>query len=251
MSIYSLQRLVKNRLPSRVVKRNLAALLRAGSSDWLQFQYGLRPLISEIKSLAELVTKVDERIFDPSKIRAKRAKIPYNSNYRILAPLTALPTCLAPSTLEVEDEVTVRATVNFRQSHPFGWSEFLGLSPEYWPEIVWELTRLSFVLDWVYNVGDWIGAHRFMPKVDVLGRTSNVKLKRVVSLSAKTKPGSIPEVYSAPQNFGLLGRYHRETFHRYVESGTPPPQFTVNAVGLSQTVDALALIIQAIAGKWR
>lgn len=122
-------------------------------------------------------------ILDPERIRAVRSKLvfgPYENwvdarvSYGDRAELRAR--------VWVEDTYTSTSSVQYRQTEEQSRLDALGLTPRFLPEVAWELTRLSFVVDWLYSIGPWLATLRINPGVTTLGNTSGFKHQRRMKL---------------------------------------------------------------------
>lgn len=112
------------------------------------------------------------------------------------------------------------------------------------PAVFWELTPLSFVVDWFLPVGDFIGHLDAMAGVKVISITSSLKAKGEVS-----KPGS---AYSVTIRYGETSKTTHYTnaaqtsriefYYRSVISSLAPDfRFTTSPTG-KQLVDLVALM---------
>lgn len=219
--------------------------ISAYTSTWLELRYGLRPLVMMVQDAIEMVGKAKNRGFNPRSIRAAKSNLTktvsdsYETNfgYGFIA---------YEAEVNVELTKTVYCTVNYKQTAPDSTTEQLGLSLPYLPEVAWELTRLSFVVDWLYTIGPWLSSLRIRPNITVLGNTVGVKLEKrasVKSCRAKYSAGGAPWSEISPGCF-----YYSERYDRTCNVAMPNlPQFTAgDIIDLWRSVDALALIWQQI-----
>lgn len=164
-----------NRLLGRTGKASADTM----SSTWLELRYGIRPLVYLIQDVIEMVQRKQKAVFDPSKIRSARSTLSFTEEdsleYNYL-----IQSIQFEGDVEVKDLITVHAAIQYRQSDEQSFLDTLGLTPRYLPETVWNLTRLSFVVDWIFSIGPWLGSLRVAPSVDVLGNTVGVRIKRTI-----------------------------------------------------------------------
>lgn len=121
--------------------------------------------------------------------------------------------------------------------------DLLGLTPRFLPETAWELTRLSFVVDWWYDVGSWLEAYRFKPGVTILGNTVGMKVERTVSAKTTTYFTGIPGAVKSQR--GTTATFKAKYYERRCNLHLPlTPQFTPEYKSLHHVVDALALTLQ-------
>lgn len=121
------------------------------------------------------------------------------------------------------------------------------MSPRHIPEVVWELTKLSFVWDWFLTIGPWLQGFRLKPEIKVLGNTVGKKIDRKVTANAEyltTGYGDAPKGRPCKGNV----TYTYKSYNRVV--GSVPPLTPVFRVGdvfdLCKIVDSLTLILQRI-----
>lgn len=224
-------------------KGKLSALdaAKTASNTWLEFRYGLMPLVYTVQDLIELVNMKMAKL-DPDKIRTRRSLIGNwkNSSSSITKVVGNMQ---LDFTADSKWTQQYRACVQYRTTHTLTMSELLGLAPQYLPETVWELTRLSFVLDWWFDVGSWIESLRINPGVQILGNTVGVKTVRTVSSSVKARiSGGTP---CTPVNYGVIAEHTAEHYQRSCGLHLPTlPVVKLDFSSVLHAVDALSLILQ-------
>lgn len=114
------------------------------SSNWLELQYGWLPLLSDIRSGAELV--------------AHRLNVPRRVRYTAGIRKNATPD--NRTLVGVDDYAyTSRRIIAYVSEQPDSIPRLSGLLD---PELVaWELTPFSFVADWFLPIGDYLEARAF------------------------------------------------------------------------------------------
>lgn len=222
------------------------------ASTWLEIRYGLLPLFKTIQQIIELA-HTGMKPFVMGQIRSTRARLKdeyhtsYMDNYAFLyANLTAL--------MEVYHETSCNASVQYKVVGVPATKEQLGLAPQFVPEIAWELTKLSFVMDWWFDVGTWLQAMRIKPHVKILGNTVGYRADTLVS--AYGVGFSEPGISGAPSGTmpnTPLGTYKKKYYKRDVNVEWPSlPQFTeVNPLDLFRALDSVSLIWQSITSEIR
>lgn len=220
----------------------------AAAGTWLELRYGFRPLIMVIGDLCELANKQVYQTFDPDKIRSCRAMTKREDSTSGTGHMG-----VAWATWDYQwvvlDKQNAYASIQYRQTTPLSAMQELGLTPRYWPETAWELTKLSFVWDWFISIGPWLEGFRINPEITVLGNTVGTKLvrsKTCVPLAGHYKGKTNPPVAGK----GSPG-YVRKTLSRYKRSVNVDLPLTPllrlgSTLGLYKTVDGLSLIIQRI-----
>lgn len=145
---------------------------------------------------------------------------------------------------------TVRGIVYFKEKWQRSTGEYLGLNPASTPEIIWELTRLSFVVDWVFSVGPWLGSYRVQPRIEILGNTVSTKISYEGRCSftgtCQFQPGTLECDFDDVV-------YEKNKFVRYVDRDLPVlPQFRyADGVTILHTIDSLTLLLQPMLKQLR
>lgn len=162
------------------------------SAGWLTWRYGVRPLISDIKSAVAAYNAKRKLVYRHSK----RPTASYSHAYALPLKLTTRGD--RPETFSVGDSLldqTERAryvvTTDYEyESMGILLREDLGLlGVEDAVKVAWELVPFSFVLDWFINVSQWLNAID-----DPVGMT-----ERVQTYSIKTREFS--KVRCAPVSY--------------------------------------------------
>lgn len=234
--------------------RELASLLssktwrdavKGSSSAWLQVRYGVMPLYRDIMSLHELLLK---------KAAAQHLKL-LKRRSKLLSPPTVTVTSRSHGDLGFywtrvqKDTISVKSvsTVHYYTSMN-AWMRTLqvwGLSPYQVPEVAWELISLSFVVDWIVRIGDWLSAITPNPQLQVCGcQTSQViTTERNVIASNIYMPNNTV-VESKPSEYNWNG----SLLKRMIDPNQPAylPAFNPSLLRFNQKVDSLALIVQRL-----
>lgn len=221
---------------------------KAATSTWLEVRYGLRPLLYLIGDLIEMAKAKEDWLFDPKKIRTARSHQDGISESKFSGvDLTNVGSFSFYGDLSIVDKYTAYASVQYRQTRPVEGLENFGLTPRFWPEVAWELTRLSFVVDWIVTIGPWLATLRYKPEVQVLGNTVGQKLERTVSFKA-TSFHTGYEWGTPDKSCDLGGKYTLTRYDREVDRD--PLNFPLlklgNTLGLFRAIDSVALILQNI-----
>lgn len=250
-NISRLQFLINALRQSRATKGRLAAeTASVAASTWLEFQYGFKPLVMTISDLLELIRKKHNSMFDPNTIRCARAK--KSTTEKTSSPSTS---SVFEYTRVYYDKVTIDnidayASVQYKQETPLGLLGRLGLAPEYLIETAWNLTTLSFVVDWLFDVGTFLGSYRVNPGVSVLGNTVGVKVDRNVSVKATKWHCTLNP--SAEKKTATKGSYTYQVYERKINQSLPLlPQFQAGRLmNLTKSISAVALTWQLILSKF-
>jgi hypothetical protein len=146
-----------NRL--RKLTRRELAVLKLLASEWLRFRYGISPFISDVKAAVKTLSSTWD--LGPKRHTARANGTMSDSR----STRTTIPSGAFEFYYRTifYDDISIKAywTDEYR-STPF---DKLGLTFQNIVGVPWELTHLSFVVDWFVNVGDLIYAN--IPRVNV------------------------------------------------------------------------------------
>lgn len=233
-----------------VSKRGAA---KAASDAWLEFRYGFMPLCYTIQDIMKVVDEMAEP-FLSEKILSSKSTLS-NEVSRESGDLTSSVGHIHYTYQQEFSTVgKVSTSIQYRLDNELSLMDKLGLTPRHLPELAWELTRLSFVVDWFVEIGPWLGTYlRFQPGVTVLGNTVGYKTEQKVVARAMSY-GRLG--YETPCNI-YLGETLFRKYERLVNQPTPLlPQFTsLSPTRIVHVVDALALfhrgLVNALTTKRR
>jgi hypothetical protein len=241
---------------NRLLGRTGLATADTMSGTWLELRYGLRPLISLIQDVIDRVNSKQKEVLDPEKIRSARSRLEFPVENWEWAQDNLSTNVFIRGRVKVEDTYWASAAVQYTQSEPTSLLDSLGLTPRFLPEVAWELTRLSFVVDWIFSIGPWLGTLRINPGIDVLGNTTGFKHRRRVylmatemKLSTPIVGGSIPwtplaEVHDEQTGEDLM--FESTCYDRKVDTALSYlPHFTWGrTLDLFKAIDSISLIWQ-------
>lgn len=233
----------RNRFPAEweLVKRTEVGGLRKNQwcdipGSWLQVQYGWRPLLSDIYgAIQHLANRGRKRlpIIEVSKTRKDTT--------------TSITTAVGPdgyeSMIQWQHEWMTKVGFVYRLNDPVAHElSSLGLINPL--EIVWEVMRYSFLVDWVLPVGSWLSAWTADVGLQFLtgtqSNTSTMTFKES-SISSLPSSGAVSGGISTPSYTGS-----HKNFVRSCYAGTPVPGLYVkNPLSWEHAANAVALLIQA------
>jgi hypothetical protein len=216
-------------------------------SSWLEIRYGLRPLISSILDISKEVSK-KAVAFNANIIRRARSSITEGYGDKVSNDCGGAPLVLT-SSLTSNFNIIARGCVYYKLEHEPSVAEKYGLSLADIPEIAWELTRLSFVVDWVFSIGPWLGSYRYTPWVTILGATTSLKISGTVGATFIPHSSYNNRDWQS-KNFGACC-LDSSIYSRTLDTTLPStPLFRWGqAVDLLRTIDALSLTLQPILKK--
>lgn len=231
------------RKPGGGALRNLSD----ASSAWLEYRYGWTPLVSTILDILKGLPKYEtERIYDAKASTTTETTV-------TLAPVfTRFPNSGTGAFHEGYVTTKVRKTgrVYFTVVDATSYNRLkMGLDVLYLPQLMYELTRLSYAVDWWLNLGDYIAALVPNPYINVLGYTYAEKITTTSVSSLKNcayYDYSIGNYRygSADGNFTEV----KETYHREVVTPNVSalPTLDLDFRSIKHAIDALGLIVQSV-----
>jgi hypothetical protein len=235
---------------NRLLGRTGKASAEAMTSTWLELRYGLRPLVSLVQDVVEKVNSKKYAFYDPDKIRSARSSLSFSSKQALNDLEVNYVAYGIRGSAVAEHSITAMASVQYRQDREQGILDQLGLTPRFLPETLWNLTRLSFVVDWLFTIGPWLATLRVNPGCNVLGNTGGIRVKTKItltSLEARVSSGNGAwSAVSCPSSSITLDTYTREcqVAMSYL------PHFTWGrTLDLFKAIDSISLIWQFLPNK--
>lgn len=162
------------------------------TSEWLKLRYGVVPLLSSIGGALDVLRepKVSPRY--TARGVAKAAQRSVESTTNITSDFYFTGTLYRKTVVDRE----VRAGVIYQ--HVFTVHDRLGQTVEQIPATLWELTTLSFVVDWVLNVGDYLQAVVPKANTQILGSWTTYRARAVATGILDTTPRTLT-------NYSIVG----------------------------------------------
>jgi hypothetical protein len=237
---------------SRNAGKTAKSAARAKANAWLEYRYGWRPLISDVKTIVTDAQKLHDRAMGKRLVfrsteRQSGSKTVTFVDKRALGILASWPsTGSATRTQSVRVSAGVIAQYS-AESYADAAMRTLGLRLCDVPSTAWEIIPFSFVVDWSTNVGKWIRAVTPVPGINILGNwvTTIINDEHYISGSFKcSSPGPPPRT-----DIGDLGsaRTTSNTYTRAVNQPLPTtPDILLKPLTRYQEADALALTAQKI-----
>lgn len=214
------------------------------SSQWLEYRYGIMPVILDIMAIKKLYEDgLSRRTRTINRARKRKVfeltrTLDIDKRYTRSAYMVTMDYKVIRSV-----EETVVGSVFYR--HNAGLLEdlsLLGLNAGQIPAYIWELVTLSFVVDWVVGIGDWLAAICPNPALDILGNTVSYKYieKNIIDV--------IRGIYSptgGPYTWVPIRSQHECTRTSVVRLVNQPkpwlPAVEPSVLNLKRTIDGLAL----------
>jgi hypothetical protein len=213
-------------------------LLNAVSDQWLQYRYGIMPLVYDARGLIKIA---DNRLWEWERkihsVRATERHLGEAVVRNVTGTYGYASTLSASGTNQHKHKVTVIIYyVDKLHMKDAIALEELGLSPTQWPSLAYELMPLSFVADWAVNVGDWLKAIAPHPTIRILDTQMSYKKtaeRHMISTLCNF----------STEDFAKNG-YSVKTVE-LIRTFNPPlptsPGFTGRALSWKRQVDALTL----------
>jgi hypothetical protein len=202
-----------------------------------------------VQDVIDEIKKKQFDIWDPDKIRSVKTQLKFSENSseetRFWIDGSSYFEAFCDSL--VEDAISATASIQYKQTVEQSSLDQWGLTPRHLPEICWELTRLSYVVDWIFTIGPWLGTLRYKPSIQILGNTTGIKVERTMKCQAKR----------ARYSTGPFSKWEYEaiatssTYERQCHTDLSfLPHFTWGrTLDLFKAVDALSLIWQNLPKK--
>lgn len=238
----------------RLLTKHLSAL-NIASGAWLGYQYGLKPLFSDMKVVAETAGSMSDSYNEyvngnpiwrsamlAGAMQESSRVIPYNNNSSrdVFIQQTQ-------SRVTMQYRIVPASALGNVLSYPEYAAKRLGLSPAQIASTAWELVPYSFVADWFLPVGNLLSK---MTKLPCNLRTRKVGTHTKYTSSKQTEQRSDyygtyrSGVAAIDRNFRPKERWTYERYDRspWVATGIP------GATGFTTTraITALSLIAQKL-----
>lgn len=239
---------------SRSSRKTLRELLRAGSDAYLQAQFNVLPLLSDIASIFKAVSSYERRINDLLRRAGKLQSRHYAYSFDEFPPSaddSSLRYLVSPFSTgpEMGNAVYIHRDVGATHSqfhaqieYNFNYTQYqveharllgaldsLGVNIN--PAIIWNALPWTFVIDWVFGIGRWLDDHKIEnmePKINILRYLWSIKRTRETYLTRRhSRVGSWP---CPLQNTGHVSTVYETAYRR---SPGLPSTSLIESSGLS------------------
>lgn len=229
----------------RQAARSLTKLsLGTATATWMELRYGLRPLVMTIQDIATQLQKQKRKI-DLNRIYSARSYLERESRTpvrRLLAATECANTRNVTAVCTGVVTTSANASVQYMYNVLPPGVDTWGLNLQYLPETAWELTRMSFVWDWLISIGPWLESWRINPSISILGDAAGLKTKKeMVDLKVESQ-----FAYGPAKSVPMQCRIVSESYVRTVSNGRPITPLLMGTAKLDwwKLVDSLALLWQ-------
>lgn len=164
-------------------RKRLRDLLKAQANlhadTYLQYMFGIKPLISDVQDIYSMVRKksvAENRMY--GKGTSKSLDVldigGVDTSFE-----TAIQNLVWTFSGETRYKTTSKVYYNLAFASPmYDLVNKWGFNPIMLPVTMWETVPLSFVVDWFVGVKQWLMAMRPKPGVNILGNTTSEKLSQ-------------------------------------------------------------------------
>lgn len=224
-------------------KKSIGSFTEMLSDQWLQYRYGIKPLVSDIDKAATVVSAAQHRY---ANIIRKSSSYRETLNTKNVTTNNYIPWARFNQITSVIERNNVSVTC----SRFYHWENnvYSPLLQGNAIGLLWEMIPYSFVVDWFIGIGDFISTFRTNPLLHHLGYTCTVKQiysKEFIPLSV-AYPGYPFHALTIDPG------YYRWSIERKSRTRPSLPAWPVVNWGfndINHLVDGLALTFQQIIGK--
>jgi hypothetical protein len=240
---------------AHALRKRRESLPKKLAGAWLEWRYGIRPLMWEAIQILEALT---EKLEADNRLGFKAVRAHASRTWSTVTTQNCggYHGLRYYADIHVKNEVKAYATVYYSVDQSSLASALMylrkyGLSPEQGLPLVWELTPLSFVVDWFVDIKSWLQALCRPIGIKVLGDSVSVKTSRTfVRKPLQWDCATYREQYYPRAQFrGMPGQdvYSLQKLTRRVNNGQPglSQVLTLNPKSLTsgKWIDILAIAI--------
>lgn len=205
------------------------------SNLWLEYQYGWRPLITDVFGSVELLAEHhldnDYTKWKSLRVSDRRERNVSTSQSYYIQRVNAVHT------------VKFGAYFRYKTSVP-GIASKAGLTNP--AEVAWELLPFSFVADWFVNIGDWLTAITALKDCEVVGGWYSSLIEQK-STTAIAVPVSRSSGRVTTRSFEIPPKYTQRLYRRTRWTPSVPSiRLQPDPFGTKRTISAIALVSQQI-----
>lgn len=217
------------------------------ADTWMEYRYALGPLLYSVSDLAETAA-LDVRTLMGSLHSARGAVSEVSTTVGIVnADWFANDSSMRRSTNQRTTKVN-KACYTIRYAY-YPWMvdatslAVWGISPTQILSTGYELLKLSYVVDWFFNFGDWIKAMEPKPQIKIIDVCYSHRYSEHVYV--KDRGGAYSYYSNLPGIIDAEAQLKRDYLKRDVVTNSlqvPTPRLKGKALTIAQSLDAIALL---------
>lgn len=201
----------------------------------LTYRYGILPTMYSIQDALELLKKKLSKAGNQIRTVRRRPDPVTSTKKRSIAS----PSC----EIITKWESRVEAIVYYKRTADETLQSAMGLVPENLPNAFWETCKLSFVWDWLFNIGDFISTLKPKFGIEVLGTSYSERHMGEISVLQKFGTMEVGSLVTASPHTII-----HNSFRRVANPALSyTPVFTkLDGMNLDRYLDAAALALQPV-----
>lgn len=214
------------------------------SDNWLYYRYGIMPIVYDLEDASDALTTLEGWSSPRFVSRGRQTLTGNNLETQVGSPSVAWN---ISRDVETSREVTVRTGVLYELAEDNTFGVTLGDVPS----ALWEIVPFSFVVDWFWNVSDYIRA--ISPKVGVkqLGEWTTYSDKKATSAYGYSTGRTLTVNITYTSDPTSLESFETEEKWRkpvMAKSGVvwKPTDFIGTVTGRKRIIDAFALTLSLL-----
>jgi hypothetical protein len=216
--------------------------VKDAANAWLQYRYGVRPLISSVQGAAEALQR---SLYPRYTARGRKRYYDTSQDDVIFPTATAAIHCDASISRSLSVEVSAGAIYSFKSDvfdrlSGFGFNDLFTLG--------WEFVPYSFVIDWFIDIGSWLQSLAPKLGVNVHARWVTTRIESVTSVQCEMAPteGTFPaadtHTCTGIGNFTYKRFYTERVPHRG-HFRTIVPRIDIS-LDVKRLIDSIGLLVQ-------
>lgn len=225
----------------KVGRRKISnTMITEAANRWLQYRYGIAPLMSDITTAFERVQTLVARLVQVRMVKATVVSGRRNRTWEWTAA-SSIPgfTHTYRITCSIFDRTTAKVYFRLKLADDYVNLRDLGCDSSNIIPVIHELGRWSFVVDWFYGIESWLRSWNQDPSLQILGncvsrkRDVNVRIE-IVATTYQGYPCQVPNSkhYS-----------HRRELCRKVNMDAPPyPVLNPDFLKWRRCLDTVSLL---------
>lgn len=214
-----------NRIAKKSIRNKAIRYTRQSADAWMEARYGLRPLYYDIIGLKEALTKPLSKL-DRATYRGSGS---FNDEVSSTSTLSLVNNGTYANSVQLSrnSKLSIRCRAGcLCQVTPETRMDALGLYSL--PQTLWEEVPFSFIVDWLFNIGNIIGS--FSPHYGASVLASWISTLKTEIQTVSISGGS--PVYTNTSTYTAAGSFHscvggQQTYVRTTYTRTPNPDRTI------------------------